>query len=366
MSDPYRAEQVGSLLRPPDLIQARATFGGGQISLQQLRQLEDESILNVLEMQRQVGIDLFTDGEYRRGLFLDVLTEGVDGFVSGSRSLEWQSPEGRVEVARGGKVVGARLHQRSRLAAHETAFLKEHCPGPFKITLPTPAQFMFASYQPGLTDQFYPSRAELTYDLVAVLRSEIEALVQEGVPYIQMDAPSFTDFVDERYRARMLESGLAPEKALDEALASSNACFAGTKRAGVTLAVHLCRGNQRSRWLKEGSYDPIAEKVFGSLDVDRFLLEYDSARAGGFEPLRFVPKGKTVVLGLITTKIPDLEPVDEVIRRIEEASRYVPIEALAISPQCGFASMMHGNQLSHDDQRRKLELVTEVARKVWG
>jgi methionine synthase II (cobalamin-independent) len=366
MSERYRADQVGSLLRPFELIQARAAFSNGQISLDQLRKIEDHAILDALQLQREAGVEVFTDGEYRRGLFLDVLTEAVDGFTTAARPVEWRAPGDKVEIVKGGKVVDARLRQRRRLAGHESAFLKSHCAGPFKITLPTPAQFMFASYQKGVTDQFYPRRTDLTADLVAILQDEIKALVSDGVPYIQMDAPSFTDFVDQRYRARMRESGIDPEAALDEALAASNDCFVGAKKAEITTAIHLCRGNQRSRWLKEGSYDAIAEKIFGILDVDRFLLEYDSVRAGGFEPLRFVPQGKTVVLGLVTTKTPDLEPIDELVRRVEEASRYIPIERLAISPQCGFASMLQGNLLSHDDQRRKLELVVEVARKVWG
>jgi 5-methyltetrahydropteroyltriglutamate--homocysteine methyltransferase len=366
MSERYRADQVGSLLRPSELIQARAALSNGQMSLDQLRKVEDHAILDALQLQREAGVEVFTDGEYRRGLFLDVLTEAVDGFTAGVRPIEWRAPGGKVETVKGGKIVDARLRQRRRLAGHESAFLKSHCSGPFKITLPTPAQFMFAGYQQGVTDQFYPRRTDLTADLVAILQDEIKALVKDGVPYIQMDAPSFTDFVDERYRARMRESGLDPEAALDEALTASNDCFAGAKNTGVTTAIHLCRGNQRSRWLKEGSYDAIAEKIFGTLDVDRFLLEYDSVRAGGFEPLRFVPQGKTVVLGLVTTKTPELEPIDELVRRVEEASRFIPIERLAVSPQCGFASMLQGNLLSHDDQRRKLELVVEVARKVWG
>jgi 5-methyltetrahydropteroyltriglutamate--homocysteine methyltransferase len=247
MSKQYRVDHVGSLLRPAELIQARVAFGSGQITLERLRKLEDQAIGDILEMQRQAGVEVFSDGEYRRGLFLDVLTEAVEGFVPGNRSLTWRAGGGATEVVKSGKVVGGKLRQKGRLAGHEAAFLKENCPGPFKITLPTPAQFMLASYQEGVTDQVYPSRAELTNDLVAILRSEINALAEEGVPYIQMDAPSFTDFLDERYRARMTAEGLDPERALDEALAASNACFAGVERDGITLAVHLCRGNQRSR-----------------------------------------------------------------------------------------------------------------------
>jgi 5-methyltetrahydropteroyltriglutamate--homocysteine methyltransferase len=263
-------------------------------------------------------------------------------------------------------VVGARLRQTRRVTAHESAFLKEHSPGPFKITMPSPSIFILASYRPGITDRVYPTRADLLADLVPIVRNEIGALIAEGVPYIQLDAPQYTYYVDPQVREAMRRDGIDPDRTVDEAVAGDVACLAGLAQDGVTLAFHLCRGNSRSRWIAEGGYDPIAEKLFGSLPVDTFLLEYDSERAGGFEPLRFVPRGKTVVLGLITTKEPRLESQDQLLRRIEEASKYVPIENLALSPQCGFASIAAGNLLSPDDERRKLELVVDTARKVWG
>jgi len=362
----YRAEQVGSLLRPPRLIEARTAFSDGRMTAEDLHRLEDEAILGALDMQRNAGIDVYTDGEYRRRMFLEVLRDAVEGFTTADRPVEWQVPGGGVEVVQQGAVVAGRLRAKARLAERQAAFLKDHSPGPFKITLPTPGQFMLGAYKPGITDRVYPTREEMTADLVTVLGDEMKTLAREGVPYIQMDAPSFTDFVDERYLARMREAGQDPGQILDEVLAASNACFDGARGKDVTLAIHLCRGNQRSRWLKEGSYDPIAEKVFNAVDVDRFLLEYDNERAGGFAPLRFVPPGKTVVLGLITTKTPELESIDDLLRRIEEASRYVPLEHLAISPQCGFASMMAGNMISQEEQQRKIELVARVARKVWG
>jgi len=205
------------------------------------------------------------------------------------------------------------------------------------------------------------------YELAGIIRDEVQALIDEGVSYIQIDAPNHTNLADPQQRERMRQASVDLEQAIDEIVAVENASLAGLRRGERTvLAIHLCRGNSRSRWLREGSYEPIAEKLFQGLHVDRFLLEYDSDRAGGFEPLRFIPANKTVVLGLITTKEPRLETQDEILRRIEAASRYVPLERLAISPQCGFASSAPGNLLTMDDQRRKMELVVEIARKVWG
>ncbi len=202
--------------------------------------------------------------------------------------------------------------------------------------------------------------------MTEIISAEITLLAGEGVPYIQLDAPVYTYYADPKFLDRMRLDGIDPDQSLEEAIAADNACLQAASRHEVTLGIHLCRGNSRSRWLAEGTYDPIAEKLFGSLEADRFLLEYDSERAGGFAPLRFMPKGKSVVLGLITTKAGELELQDELLRRIEEASAFVSLENLAISPQCGFASSVPGNLISYDEQRRKLELVADTARKVWG
>ncbi len=365
MGNRYRADQVGSLLRPPELLQARAEYAEGRLGLQELRQVEDRAILDALEMQRRVGIDVFTDGEYRRKSFLSDLADAVEGFVMEKVPMTWYGPGGGTEGS-AAQVVGARLRQVRRLAAHESEFLKQHSPGPFKITIPSATLFTDVSFKPGLTDRFYSSRSDLLWELVGIVKAEVRALVDEGVPYIQIDAPRYGYYVDERLRQHLRSTGVDPDRALDEAIAADNACIEGARREGVTLALHICRGNSRSRWFAEGGYDPIAEKLFGTLNFDAFLLEYDSERAGGFEPLRYVPRGKTVVLGLVTTKEPRLESQDNLLRRIDEASHYVPIEDLAISPQCGFASLAEGNLISPDDQWRKLELVVETARKVWG
>jgi 5-methyltetrahydropteroyltriglutamate--homocysteine methyltransferase len=364
MNAHYRADQVGSLLRPPELLRARAARAVGRLGSEELHTIEDRAISDALELQRQVGLDVFTDGEFRRGGWMTDVADAVEGFVPEKVQIRWRGPGGGTEGSLA-NVVGARLRQLHRLTAHESAFLKAQAPGPVKMTVPSPSVFTPLSFKPGLTDQFYATRADLLGDLAAIIRKELLALADEGVPYIQLDAPQYGNYIDPELREGLRQARVDPDRAFDEAIAADNACLAGVKREGVTLALHICRGNHTSRWFAEGGYDPVAEKLFGSLQVDRFLLEYDSERAGGFEPLRFVPKGKTVVLGLVTTKEARIESQEELLRRIEQASRYLPLENLALSPQCGFASAAAGNRLSPDDQRRKLELVAALARQVW-
>ena len=263
-------------------------------------------------------------------------------------------------------MVGGKLRRRHRLTGSQTDFLKANAPGPVKMTVPSPNQFPAICYQQGVTDQFYPTRSELLWDLVGIIKDEIQALLADGVSYIQMDEPRYSYYVDPRWRDHLVELGQDPDESFEEAVAADNACLADARRAGVTVAIHICRGNNQSKWYAEGGYGPIAEKLFGSLDVDRFLLEYDTERAGTFEPLRFVPRDKTVVLGLLSSKDGALEDQDDLLRRIDEASRFFPIENMALSPQCGFASMAAGNLLTEEQQWRKLALVVDTARKVWG
>jgi 5-methyltetrahydropteroyltriglutamate--homocysteine methyltransferase len=232
--------------------------------------------------------------------------------------------------------------------------------------VPAPSQFVPTGFKPGITDRFYENRAALLADLVGIVRAEIAWLIDQGVTYIQLDAPFYSHYLDPQHRAAMSAAGTNPDAEFESAVAGDNASFAGLRREAVTIAVHICRGNSRSRWYTEGGYDAIAERLFARLDVDRFLLEYDTDRAGGFEPLRLVPRGKDVVLGLITTKGPALEREDDIRRRIDQAARYMSLENLALSPQCGFASIAAGNLLSEADQWKKLELVVNVARKTWG
>jgi 5-methyltetrahydropteroyltriglutamate--homocysteine methyltransferase len=381
MTTVYRADHIGSLLRPQDVLDAHAAQARGEITLERLREIEDAAILMVLDLQRQVGLDVLSDGEYRRSSWAGGFPEAVDGYVSSEPPIPfmWRMPDGaeanrlapiqdmlRTMPQQAGRVIGEKIRQKQRLTGHEAPFLKANAGGPFKITFPAPSYVVARGYKPSVTDKVYTSRGELMDDVVKVYVDEVRWLLDQGVPYIQLDNPHYPDYIEEGRRQQWRAIGIDPEKAIQEDIAGDNASIAGIDRANVTVATHICRGNGRSAWHTQGGYEPIAEAVFGGLDVDTFLLEYDTDRAGGFEPLRFVPKGKNVVLGLITTKVGELESQDALLRRIEEASKYVPMENLSLSPQCGFASVDQGNLISWDDQKRKLELVVETARRAWG
>jgi 5-methyltetrahydropteroyltriglutamate--homocysteine methyltransferase len=362
----YRADQVGSLLRPPELLWARAAHGAGQLGVDGLRVLEDRAILRALDRQRAVGIDVLTDGEYRRASFMGSMVEATEGFVpADDTGPDWQGPG--VHGPSGFRyTIGAQLRQTRRLTAHETAFLRAHAPGPFKVTLPSPNLFVSGAHPAEGSARGYPTRSDLLRDLTEIVRGEVRALSEEGVPYIQVDAPMYAHYREAEWRARTRAAGLDPEQVLDEAIAADNACLAAGRREGVILAVHMCRGASRSGWLWSDEDDAMGEKLFNGLEADRFLIEYDVERAGGFEPLRFVPPGRTVVLGLVSTKQGALESPELLVRRVAEAARHLSPERLALSPQCGFASIAVGNPMSMDDQWRKLELVAETARQVWS
>jgi 5-methyltetrahydropteroyltriglutamate--homocysteine methyltransferase len=361
----YRADHIGSLLRPAELLQARS----GNSDATQLRALEDRHILRVIEQQKELGFKIFTDGELRRGNFMSDFNDAVEGIDEGvAVARTWQTGAGaspRPSMVPG-TVVG-KIKQTRRLTQHELAFLKQHVPGDIKMTLPTANQFPAIYYKKGVSDKVYSSHSDFLWDIVPIIKSEIQALVNEGVHYVQIDAPRYSYYIDPKWRSYIKnEMGLDPERALDEAIRADNACLEGARRPGVTLAIHLCRGNNRSQWYAEGGYDAIAEKLFGQLNVDAFLLEYESERAGTFEPLRFLPRGKTVVLGLVSSKLSEMESQDHFAKRIDEANKYLPLENLAVSPQCGFASTMEGNLLTEDQQWQKLKLVVDTARRVWG
>ena len=376
MAQAFRADHIGSFLRPAHLLAARADHAAGRIDAAQLKALEDEAILGVLEMQRQVGIDVCSDGEYRRSWFSAAFADSIEGIVTDPNATytpAWQGEFGEQadavaeSIGFGEQIVASKLQLRRRFTAHETEFLKQHATGPFKMTLPGVMTRAAAWYRPGITDQFYPTRDDLVYEIAGMLRNEVHALIEDGAAYIQLDSLRYViQLSDVGTRERLIASGEDVEKLLDETIAVDNFTLQDARGAGATIGLHMCRGNNRSAWRSQGGYEVIAEKAFSQLNVDRFLLEYDTDRAGGFEPLRFVPNDKMVVLGLISSKDPRLESQDALRRRIDEAAQYVPLENLALSPQCGFASTAPGNQLTHDEQRRKLELVVETARKVWG
>jgi 5-methyltetrahydropteroyltriglutamate--homocysteine methyltransferase len=360
----FRADHIGSFLRPAELLEARRGA-----SPDQLRQLEDQHIRRVLAKQKELGFEVVTDGEFRRRNFMSDFTDAVEGFdLSGTVGRNWQAGEAAgAPVSSVMGIVTSKLRQVRPLTGHELPFLKAESPLPIKMTLPSATQFPAISFKSGVTDKIYKDHSALLWDIVEIMKSELRKLSSDGVKYIQIDAPRYSYYMDPKWRAWIkTELKVDPDAALDEAVCADNACFLAARNDGVTLGIHLCRGNNRSHWYAEGGYDSIAEKLFGTLEVERFLLEYDDERSGTFEPLRFVPRGKTVVLGLVSSKVPRMEDAGVLAKRIEEASKYVPIENLALSPQCGFASTAEGNLLSENQQWSKLKLVAETARRVWG
>jgi len=365
MSTSYRADHIGSFLRPAEVLEARKAG----VDPERLRAVEDKHILRVLARQKELGFEIFTDGELRRRNFMSDFTDAVEGFDLGDAvGRTWDAKTGKeVPVSSVTGIVTEKLRAARPLTGHELPFLQQHSPGAIKMTLPSATQFPAISFKRGVTDKVYSNHSALLQAVVEIMETELTRLAEGGVQYIQIDAPRYSYFMDPKWREWIQREMQAdPDALLDESIRADNVCFQAARRPGVTLGIHLCRGNNRSHWYAEGGYDAIAEKMFSTLAVDRFLLEYDDPRSGTFEPLRFVPRGKTVVLGLISTKRPQLESQEELLKRIEEASRYVPMENLTLSPQCGFASVMEGNLLTEDEQWAKMRLVVETARKVWG
>ena len=365
MSARYRADHVGSFLRPPELLEART----GEADPARLRELEDNQIRRVLAKQKELGFEVFTDGEFRRRNFMSDFTDAVEGFDQGNAvARKWEAGQSKApSVSSVTGIVTSKLRQVRRLTGHELAFMKANSPGAIKITLPSATQFPAISFKRGVSENAYKDHSALLWDIVEIMKKELSELAGEGVKYIQIDAPRYSYYMDPKWREWIrTEMKMDPDAALDDAIRADNACFQAARRPGVTLAMHLCRGNNRSHWYAEGGYDAIAEKLFGTMNVDRFLLEYDDARSGSFEPLRFIPKDKVVVLGLVSSKRPELENAETLVQRIHEAARHFPLENLALSPQCGFASTMEGNLLTEEEQWAKLRLVVETSRRVWN
>jgi 5-methyltetrahydropteroyltriglutamate--homocysteine methyltransferase len=355
-----RADHLGSLLRPAELLAAREHGA----PLDELRAIEDQHIPRLLAKQAEVGCAVFTDGELRRRIFSGILADACDGFGGDVRGNQrgWSGNDQSIGVA---TAVLEKLQQRRPLTAHELPFMQQHSPGPIKITLPSPNQFPASAYKRGLSEGAYATREAFLADVVEIIAAEVARLADAGVPYIQIDAPRYAYYLDPKRREWLRAEIGDPDVLLDAAIRADNAVLRAGRRPGVTLGIHFCRGNNRGHWHSEGAYDPIAEKLFTGLEADRFLLEYDDERSGGFAPLRFVPRDKVAVLGLVSSKTAQLESVEAIRRRIDEASRYLPLENLALSPQCGFASIAEGNPLDEEAQWAKLRLVNELAAAVW-
>ena len=374
-----RTDVVGSLLRPTYLKEAYTRHDEKKIDSGELRRAEDEAIRDAVRLQEEIGLAVVTDGEFRRLNFQDSFAASVTGFDARPVSLRfmeslsqdgrplqrwdaaYEAPHGAALLQR--RPVSQRLRLIRNLPLEEYLFVSRVSRKPTKVTLVGPDRISQRfDYQN--SKSVYWSMDDFMTDVVRIEREMIRSLVDAGCRYIQIDAPSYTAYVDSPSLEAMRKRGEDPMKNLAESIKADNELLRLFE--DVTFGIHLCRGNQRSMWHREGSYDAIAEKLFTELRHDRLLLEYDSPRAGTFEPLRFVPKGKMVVLGLVSTKVPEIEKVEDLKRRIDQATQYIPLEQLAISPQCGFASDVVGNLISEDDQKRKLEVVAETARQVWG
>jgi len=371
MDSAYRAEHVGSLLRPQDLLAARFALFAGKVRPEDLKPLEDEAVLAAVKGQTESGMSIITDGEMRRIVYLWPLFDSIEGYdFTRGVPLPWHGEPGEAVpqdvLDLTAPVVTQRLRlARPRMVADEAAFLLAHAgEGQVKVTLPSPVHLAIAYDE--TTAQFYPTREDLLDHGAELLANEAALLVQDGVHRIQLDSPTWHEFLlDPWWRADWAAKGVDLGQLLDAAIAAENKVLDAARSAGAVTGVHICRGNARGFRLADGDYAPIAEQVFSRLRCDRLLLEY-TAVAGGFEPLRFVPADKIAVLGLVSTQSARLETREEILRRLDEAARFLPIGQLALSPQCGFASSFQGNPLSAERQWEKLGLVSSVAREVWN
>lgn len=370
-----RVDLVGSLLRPQKVKQAFADFGDGNSNEADLRRVQDEAIREVVAKQDAHNLPIAVDGEFRRTSFMEsfAVVAGVEEWQAGVKSYHdmlARADDGKEVTHKGTdpillnrKRVTARLKLLRNSLVDDFRFTQSLTDRPVKITLISPDRIQ-QCFDGEASRSVYPSTDEFLRDVVAVEKQMVGELAQAGCRYVGIDGPGYTAYVDADSLAAMRARGEEPMATMERSIRADNELIANF--ANVTFGIHICRGNRQSMWHREGKYDAIGEKLFTGLNHQRLLLEYDTERAGGFEPLRFVPKGKIAVLGLITTKVARVETVDELRRRIDQAARYLPLEQLALSPQCGFASSIRGNLLSEDEQFRKLDVMLETAAKVWG
>jgi 5-methyltetrahydropteroyltriglutamate--homocysteine methyltransferase len=358
----HRTDVVGSLLRPAYLKEARAEYEAGTLNDQAFKQIEDRAVDEAVALQERAGIEVVTDGELRRYAFYGHLVDAVEGFDKyGGWAIAFRDEAGE-ELVQPRPVVASKLRRKRHLCAEEFAYLRAKAKAASKVTFIS-AQQAAAYYDAEKSKGAYATVDAYLADLVDILRGEVEELVRLGCTYIQIDSPQYTALLDPKLREGYRQRGNDPDRLLDLAIEMDNAIVGN--HAGVTFGLHLCRGNNQSKFYAEGDYGPIT-KVFSQTNFNRFLLEFDDARSGGFEPLSQIPADRSVVLGLISSKKAALESKDELKRRIEEASKFVTLERLALSPQCGFASTLEGNLLTEADQEAKLRLAADTAREVWG
>jgi 5-methyltetrahydropteroyltriglutamate--homocysteine methyltransferase len=357
----FHSEVVGSLLRPSYLVEARKQFESGQMSAADFKAVEDRAVNEAIALQEAAGIDVITDGEMRRYAFYGHLIDALAGFDKyGGWAIPFRDETGE-ELVLKRPVVVEKLQWKRSMCAEEWVYLRSRKSHAGKVTMIS-AQQAAAYYDPEKSKSAYSTRDAYLADIVDFSRREVEELIRLGCTYVQIDAPQYAALLDPQMRDGYRQRGSDPDKIIDACIEMDNAIIDG--HPGITFGIHICRGNNQSKFYASGDYEPIS-RIFTQTHFSRFLLEYDDARSGGFEPLRHVPGDRFVVLGLVTTKKPRLETAEELRERIKEATQYIPLERLALSPQCGFASTMEGNRITPEDQRRKLELVASVAREVW-
>jgi 5-methyltetrahydropteroyltriglutamate--homocysteine methyltransferase len=364
---PFRADHVGSLLRPPELIAAREARKQNRISAAELRTAEDRAIGDAVRMQEELGFQAVTDGEFRRTWWhLDFLEQFQNAtVVPPSVKAKFHRTEGDIEVMPPGIRITGKLARPKPIMRDDFNFLKSIAKVTPKLTIPSPSTMHFRGGRRAIDERAYPDLANFYADLGCIYAEEISDLGAAGCTYLQIDEVNLAYLCDPKLRDQVRAIGENPDTLPATYARLINTAIAG-RPSGMTICMHLCRGNFQSAWVSEGGYEPVAETLFNQIQVDGYFLEYDDPRSGDFSPLRFVPRGKTVVLGLVSSKRPELESIDELRRRIDEAARFVPLDQLALSPQCGFSSTVEGNLVTPQDQIAKLRLVVETARRVWN
>ena len=363
---PFRADHVGSFLRPKSVLDARAKFARKEISRQDLRKVEDDAIRDVVKFQESCGLHGITDGEFRREYFHIDFLEQLDGVETHTGfTSQFHTKRGDVGFAPPVLKVTGKVKHAKPIQLEDFKFLKSVTKQTPKVTIPSPTMLHFRGGREGISKEAYPDLDDFFADVAAAYREEIRQLGDAGLTYLQLDDTNLAYLCDPKMREAARGRGLDPDHLPRDYAQLINAAIAD-KPKNMTICTHLCRGNFKSAWVAEGGYEPVAEVLFNELNVDGYFLEYDDERSGDFRPLRFLPKGKTMVLGLVTTKLGELESKDAIKRRIDEAAKYAPLDQFCLSPQCGFSSTVHGNEIAREQQGAKMRMIVDLAREVWG
>ena len=361
---PFRADHVGSLLRPKTITDGFKKLHAGEVTQDEFKSIQDNAIIDVIKLQENAGLKSITDGEFRRNSYWYSFVERVEGLEVKEALFTFRDDKGNKQSFTAPHV-GGKVRRNKSIAGDEYDFVKNHTTQTPKITLPSPPSMHLWRKDKGVDRTIYPTDQQFFDDLSAVFREEIASLAEAGCTYIQLDDVPLTMLCDETVRSQLSDVGMDPDQLLDDYTQLFNDCLRDRPN-NVTAAIHLCRGNYKGHFLSEGGYEVISEKMFNEIDADAFFMEYDTVRAGDFEPLRHAPKDKTVVLGIVSSKSPELESVDDLCTRIDEAAKFIDLEQLALSPQCGFASTVAGNPVTLDDEKLKLARIVEVSKRVWG